>query len=685
MITSTASDVKITGSLTGERIAMSLDENSLIHLQGILINAYSDPEGAIVREYAVNARDATIEAGSTRPIEVSTPGPLSPFFKVRDWGCGLSIGDIHEVFSKYGASTKRGTNEQTGSLGIGSKSALAYAPQFTVSSVKNGERVEALVSLDEYGAGQITVVDTRPTDEPSGTEIVIPAKRYNQIVAKARDLFANWPKGTVLLDGKEPEAIQGDELLKAPVDVPVDADGRERLVRIERMVLQRADRDSSVIVMGGVPYPIPSEHNRFSLGVSSRVTVFVGMGEVSFAPSREALRMTPLTKQALQAIHEQFRTSVTQVMATAIESAETPGASLRAMLKWKALLPKALWPKTITYKGAELPATFKLDGGVKLRVLALNPYKLSASTLAESVPAATAEDAVWFYGYDRESFTAGQRKKINVWVEKKWPNYPYEGRPANFILSPVKPDMTYLDESKMIPWSIINAIRVPRSNNSGGRRTNSDRIAGSYDLYENGVRHTGVPGDEIDTSGSLYYVVSSSSDSYGYGAWMQCVNHFDTRDTTVVMLTSNRVDKFLRNFPEAENLWDAVKRIRDTWVETLDDETKNLIALYDTIDRTKFSGLHEHRPFADPDIEATLSLLDELKSERLTSVLKERNMLMNPPRFSCDWKDPITRDKYPLAFYGYGNSLYRHNPKHLVLYLNAAYQADNPTTTELSI
>ena len=226
---------------------------------------YGDPELAVIREIATNGRDATIEAGSDRPIEVQTPSQLSPFLKVRDFGCGLDVEAIRNVFSKYGASTKTQTNTQTGCLGIGSKSPLAYAPQFTVSSVKDGTRIEVIVSLNDEGAGQMVVVDTVATDEPNGTEVIVPAKRHNAIATKARNLFRYWPAGTVLLDGEPVDGVEGEVLSDKPATVRVETpDGGTRDVRIDKMVV-RQEHGESHIVMGGVPYPIPSDHNDLGL------------------------------------------------------------------------------------------------------------------------------------------------------------------------------------------------------------------------------------------------------------------------------------------------------------------------------------------------------------------------------------------------------------------------------------
>jgi hypothetical protein len=65
------SDLQIESTVSGNRVAMTLDETALVHIMSVLTNLYSDPEKAIIREYATNAWDAHIEAGILRPIEIT--------------------------------------------------------------------------------------------------------------------------------------------------------------------------------------------------------------------------------------------------------------------------------------------------------------------------------------------------------------------------------------------------------------------------------------------------------------------------------------------------------------------------------------------------------------------------------------------------------------------------------------
>lgn len=260
-----------------ETIGMRIDTESLSHLMTVLTDLYSDPIMAIVREISTNARDSHIDAGVIRPIEVSLPTEGQRKFIVRDFGLGLSVEDIRNVFSAYGASTKRNSNDVTGMLGLGCKAPLSYTNSFMVEAVKDGVKTIASVTKDESNVGSIKILDTFETDEVNGVTVTVPVRQGDAYRFKnaADELFAVW-RGGVLIDNEEP----------APLDTATHffIDPDVALVRYKR-----------TIVMGGVPYEVPG-HNRDGW------IAWVDMGEVDFTPSREALHMTKRTEATVKQI-----------------------------------------------------------------------------------------------------------------------------------------------------------------------------------------------------------------------------------------------------------------------------------------------------------------------------------------------------------------------------------------------
>ena len=131
------------------------------HLMTILRDAvYSDKVLAVLREYGANAWDAHRSVGKMDlPIKVTLPTREEPTLCVRDYGPGLSHSDVFEVFTQYGASSKRQDDVTVGSFGIGSKSGFAYADSFTIVSRHAGQqrtcdrvhRFRTQTPLDEGG------------------------------------------------------------------------------------------------------------------------------------------------------------------------------------------------------------------------------------------------------------------------------------------------------------------------------------------------------------------------------------------------------------------------------------------------------------------------------------------------------------------------------------------------------
>lgn len=297
-----------------EDIAMSLDQDSLAHIMQVLTDLYSDPIGAVVREYSTNALDSHLEAGNPDPIEVTLPTTDSPTFVVRDRGVGLSVDELRDVYSRYGKSTKRDSDDYTGMLGLGCKSALTYALSFTVEAVKNGVRAVAVVSRDSGGVGAIKVLDTSATDEPNGVTVSVPVGRFDTPVFRdrAEDLYRYWREGEVLVDGGPPKGLP-------PTAVWVDAD----------MAIGPSGTGHSVVVMGRVPYRINNPHK-----FPYRVTAWVPIGSVDFTPSREALHQTALSADTVATVFQYARDTLSRHLLAAVEDAATPYERARLISAW---------------------------------------------------------------------------------------------------------------------------------------------------------------------------------------------------------------------------------------------------------------------------------------------------------------------------------------------------------------
>lgn len=113
---------KLDTNSTGESQDFGIGDASVV-IEILRNRLYEHKVRTLVQEYICNARDAMREVGKGNEFEVTVPTRFEPVFKVRDFGPGVSLDRIKNVFILYGASTKRGTNNQTGGFGIGAKSA----------------------------------------------------------------------------------------------------------------------------------------------------------------------------------------------------------------------------------------------------------------------------------------------------------------------------------------------------------------------------------------------------------------------------------------------------------------------------------------------------------------------------------------------------------------------------------
>lgn len=300
-----------------------------------MTDLYSDKRLAPLREVSTNAWDAHVAAGQTRPIEVTLPSVLSPNFVVQDWGTGLNWEDLEGIYAKFGRSTKRDSDAQTGMLGFGCKSPLTYCLSFTVVGVKNGVKTIAVVSKGPTGIGEIKMLDEFETDEPNGVTVTIPvpSNDIDTFNNTAREFFKFWRDG-VLVNGEPPEMIQ--PLLELDPDVwIIDNAGPGR----------RNGR--SFIVQGNVPYECTTPD-----GIPPFVA-FVEIGSVSFPPSREALMMDERTESTIKTITEFIKDRLGKVITFQVQSAPNSFEKRRRMLQLAAGMPYSYRHPLLKLRGTQ--------------------------------------------------------------------------------------------------------------------------------------------------------------------------------------------------------------------------------------------------------------------------------------------------------------------------------------------
>lgn len=643
------SNVIVESSIQGEAARMGISANGMAYVMSILTDMYSNRILACIREYSTNGRDAQIEAGFPGPIEVTLPNDLAPFLRIKDYGIGLSEDEIRMVYSQYGESTKRASNDFNGMLGIGCKSALTYAAQFTVVSVKDGRRVQVVVSRDAQG-GTMTPVSNTDTDDANGTEVIIPVERgdIRRFHDEAATFFAYWDEGTVLVNSKAPTRFEGLKLTDS---------------------LYAIEGHESYVVMGGVRYPAEIKHP-FKWGYSA--LAFVPIGAVEFAPSREALMDTPITRATLESLTDEINDALDGSIQNAIDNeATTPYEAIEIAHRWSQMLQNAP-TTTYQYNGSPLPWSIKGD----FRVVPHHSSVLKRSSCRQTIAANEWNKSIWLYGYDVDKeFSAPKKRKILQWYtndsglfDSDNPSYPHQ-----YVLCDAKPDpadAVWLDEGRIFKWDDVAAQKLPRNTISfGGLRGKA--ITGSFSMWIDGVHHDEVAAEDIDPDHALFYITGMRS--YGGGEYARLLfDHYDD-GCTVVMMPRNREAKFCRNFPEAKPALTAIRGLYDQWAAKIPVADLQALAIQNSYwlksDYTALVPVKDQ--LDDPELVAII----ESAGKDLTKLEQQRrvfsSLLGRSPNLSISDDAHLLAERYPL--YDDNHMRKPESAEQVVRYINNEY------------
>ena len=283
----------LTSGVTGtEQFKFS---NSPIIFKILSDSLYSDKITSIVRELASNARDAHIAAGKGDvPFEIHLPVSNNLFnkadanvFSVKDYGTGLSEEEIYNLYTIYGESNKRSSNDFIGGFGIGSKSPFAYTESFTIVSRYNGVKTTYSAFINSDGFPSITKVFSCETDEENGIEVSFPTKEgdgrnFISAVKSELSFFSPFPKVNVNCDITPKERV---------------LEGKDWFITSERNWSHYTGR--VVALIGEIPYEIKiSNLDEQPYITSSYGTTYITfpVGSLDLSASRESIAYTERTK-----------------------------------------------------------------------------------------------------------------------------------------------------------------------------------------------------------------------------------------------------------------------------------------------------------------------------------------------------------------------------------------------------
>lgn len=249
---------------------------------------YSDKVLAPIRELAANAVDAHKVVGRVdQPFEVQLPTQLSPLFRVRDFGPGLSEQEVMSLYTTYFESTKSDSNDYIGCLGLGSKSPFAYTDSFTVESYQAGILKIYAAHLVQ-GLPSISKVSESPTIEPDGLAVsfAVQSEDISKFQEKAFQLYSWFT-------------------VKPRLNLPVPdryPDNNKGHLETQGMYLKENGYGSAAVhvLMGEIAYPVRAfdiqegyNWDKTYQGLVLRAEI----GDVDIATSRETLGFTAKTKQ----------------------------------------------------------------------------------------------------------------------------------------------------------------------------------------------------------------------------------------------------------------------------------------------------------------------------------------------------------------------------------------------------
>jgi hypothetical protein len=664
------------GMIAGEDVTMTLDETALAHIMSVLTDLYSDPELAVIREYSTNARDSHLAAGQTRPIEVTTPTSLMPLFTVRDYGLGLSADDIRHIYSRYGASTKRETNDLQGMLGLGCKSALSLADQFTLEAVKDGNKVRVIVGRNEDGAGTMTILSEETTDEPNGVLVQVPAAsgRAGEFEQKAKSFFSFWDEDAVLLNGKPPQRPETVELSDSIHLQPLPHSNYQL---------------TGYVHMGGVPYPVDMNDyvtDRFV----GRWTfhAFVDIGAVDFAPSREALQATPRTKRVIAQLYEDMKRLAVEQLRARIDAAPSKWEAVAAAKANNDIVSSfnrgpqrgnTTQEMKLAWRG--LPIVMQNDDHDKGFVLWSHTTRKNGDRRGWMPTGALDKTAV-FINYPGSTWTETRKEKARRYLESK-------GVTGVENLYGIRPGTTWhrdwCNPDRIFRWEDADAIPVntaqlnPRTQTVEGYRVSKP---GQYAGNERERRRDftcdiadRLPADQFPKGRIAYAIGSDKSggmrwdgrDSMPVREILRTEQDALTKaldDVTIVVLPENRLKKFMRLFPKARPLYEIANEEREKIKRAIPEEV-----LYGEY------IIHNHTYPALFTKEEAEQLLDK----RFLRVVQYMEAARNYPgraEVHADMRKPVDDPlvDYPLVRRAYNR--YDHKD-HIMIYINAVYAANN--------
>ncbi len=266
----------------------SIDQEDMRYIASLLRNNYSNPLLATIREIVANALDVT----KSKKVDIQLPTQIEPIFIVRDYGCGLSEEDMLGLYTKYGKSTKRESNESIGGFGIGRFAPLSYTDSFIVRSIHKGHRHSYIIRVDEHDDTIVSQIESEPSRESDGIIIQVGIKKDD--IAKFLKTFLK-----TFLYRKDAINLLNESWGSKTLGKAEESNEIFDLYSQNRYWEDKSHYgDTPYVLMGGIPYTVNKNDKWFMF--QSGMVYKAEIGEFKLHHSRETLEYNPQVEKALE-------------------------------------------------------------------------------------------------------------------------------------------------------------------------------------------------------------------------------------------------------------------------------------------------------------------------------------------------------------------------------------------------
>lgn len=274
----------------GKELMFTIDDSNPVIFDILRNKMYSNKIGAVCREIASNSRDANREAGLAdlkTEIEFTDSDTMygigDTCIVFRDFGIGITPDRMENIFMKYAASTKRGSDSQTGGFGLGAKTPFAYTDSFIVKTVceVEGNKREYTYNaiIDKSGKGKMIEISNVESDSHTGTEIIIPVLTNDDRYKFEKECYyATMFWNTITYINFNSKISE--------LNVIIEGNG----FKIVKDLSSTSFNSNYIGLLDGIPYPIyPTVHSR-GLGSNFRVLMDLDFSKITINANRESIQ-----------------------------------------------------------------------------------------------------------------------------------------------------------------------------------------------------------------------------------------------------------------------------------------------------------------------------------------------------------------------------------------------------------